>query len=132
MRFEAILDAGSKQPTGARVGPLPIDAGEVQRGIAVNPPTAKLGVKKPTILHEANASCHCPNPVLAHGAERRSRKCGMTKTDPIEITFNAKQEVTRLNVIAKLDSADELGEAAIKSVVWNIKAAAGPRPAEIH
>src|SRR5262249_60877908 len=100
MRFEAILDAGSKEQTGARVGPLPIDAGEVQRGIAVNPPTAKLGVEKPTILHEADAACHCPNPVLAHGAERRSRKRGMTKTHPIGITFNAEQEVNRLNVVS--------------------------------
>src|SRR5262249_46768816 len=124
--------AGYKQPTGARVGPMQIEPGEVQGGMAVNPPTAKLGVEKPTILHEADAACHCPNPVLAHGAERRSRKRGMTKTHPIGITFNAEQEVTRLNVVTKLHAANELCDAAIEIVAWNFQAAPGPRPTEIR
>src|SRR5262249_8098046 len=132
MRFEAILDAGSEQPTGPSAGVVPTDTGNVQRGSAMHPAPAKLAVEKPTIVHEADAACHCPNPVLAHHAEGRCRKRGATETRPIEITFNTKQEVTRLNVVAKLDAANELGDAAIEIVARNVQAAAGPRPTEVH
>jgi hypothetical protein len=76
--------------------------------------------------------CYSPNPVLAHDAERRSRQRRTTETRPIEITFNTKQEVTRLNVVAKLDAANELGDAAVEIVARNVQAAAGPRAAEIR
>ena len=55
----------------------------------------------------------------------------MTKSRPIEIALDAKQQVTRLNVIAELDTANELGDAAIQIVAWNVQAAAGPRTTEI-
>ena len=100
------MPAPTSQPEFG-VGALPNDAGKVQRGISLDPATAKLAVEKPTILHEADAACHRPNPVLAHRAERRCRKRGMSKSRPIEIALDAKQEVTHLNVIAKLNAANE-------------------------
>ena len=55
----------------------------------------------------------------------------MIETRPIEITFNAEQNVAGLEIITGLDAADELGSAAIKIVAGNIQAAVGPRPAEV-
>jgi hypothetical protein len=100
------MPAPTSQPEFG-VGALPNDAGKVQRGISLDPATAKLAVEKPTILHETDAARRRPNPVLAHRAERRCRKRGMSKSRPIEIALDAKQEVTHLNVIAKLNAANE-------------------------
>ena len=55
----------------------------------------------------------------------------MIETRPIEITFDAKQKVTGLEIITGLDAADEFGDAAIKIVAGNIQAAVGPCPAEV-
>src|SRR5262249_61644945 len=90
------------------------------------------GLKNPPPPTGPNGACHCPNPVLTQGAERRSRKRGRTKSRPTDITFNANQEVTRLNVVAKLHAANEFCDAAIEIVAWNVQAAAGPRPSEIR
>src|SRR5262249_41676948 len=125
-------DAGSEQPTGSGAGVVPTGAGNVQRGTAVHQASAKLAIEKPTILHEADAARHRPDPVLAHDAESRSRKHGTTETGPIEITFKAKQKMTCLNVVAKLDAANELCDAAIEIVTWNVQTAAGPRPTEMR
>src|SRR5262249_5578038 len=121
-----------EQQTGPGAGVVPTGAGKVHRGTAVHPAPAQLAIEKPTILHQAKAACHCPNPVLAHDAEGRSRKRGATEARPIEITFNTKQEVTRRTVVDKLDAANELGDAAVEIVAWNVQTAAGPRPTEIR
>src|SRR5262245_66098673 len=56
----------------------------------------------------------------------------MTKDRPIELIFNAKQQVARLKIVAGLHATNELSDAAIKVVVRNVQAAAGPRSAEIR
>jgi len=110
---------------------VPSLAESVHLGGAVYPATAHLAIHEPTILDHANAACRCPNSVLTDGPEGRNRKRRMIKSRPVEITLDAKQKVTGLNIITSLDAADEFGEAAVEIVVWNVQIAAGPRPAEI-
>src|SRR6516162_5341780 len=131
MRLEAVFEAPSNKPSVFGAGPVPGWAESVHLGAAVYPATAHLAIHEPTILDHANAACRCPNPVLTDGPEGRNRKRRMIKSRPVEITLDAKQKVTGLNIITSLDAADEFGEAAVEIVVWNVQIAAGPRPAEI-
>jgi hypothetical protein len=55
----------------------------------------------------------------------------MIESRPVEITFDTKQKVTGLNVVASLGAANKFGEAAVEVVAWNGQIATGPRPAEI-
>jgi len=55
----------------------------------------------------------------------------MIKRRPVEITFDAKQKVTGLNVIASLDAGNKFGESAVEVIAWNCQIATGPRPAKI-
>ena len=81
---------------------------------------------------KADAARRRSNPVLAHRAERRCRKRGMTKSRPIEITFHAEQELAGLEIVAGLNATDEFGGAAIQIVARDVEAAGGPRPTEIR
>src|SRR6516164_5457350 len=110
---------------------VPSLAESVHLGGAVYPATAHLAIHEPTILDHANAACRCPNPVLTDGPEGRNRKRRMIKSRPVEITLNAKQKMTGLNVIASLDTANKLRKAAIEIITRNVQIATGPRPAEI-
>ena len=56
----------------------------------------------------------------------------MTESGSVKLAFHAKQEMTGLNVVAGLNATDELGEAAIKIVAWNVQAAVRPGTAEVH
>src|SRR5262249_34665769 len=56
----------------------------------------------------------------------------MTESCAVKIAFDAQQQVTDLKIISSLDTTNELGEAAIKTIVWNIQIAVGPRAAEIR
>ncbi len=55
----------------------------------------------------------------------------MTKAGSIELTFDTKQKVTGLEVIARLHAANEFAEPAIQIVAGNVQAAVGPSPAEV-
>src|SRR5690242_13196061 len=55
----------------------------------------------------------------------------MIESRPIEITFDAEQKMTGLEIITGLDAADEFGDAAIKIIAGNVQAAVGPSPAEV-
>jgi hypothetical protein len=55
----------------------------------------------------------------------------MIESCPVKVTFDTKQKVTGLKVIASLETANEFGEAAVEVVAWNGQIATGPRPAEI-
>jgi len=55
----------------------------------------------------------------------------MTKAGSIELTFDTKQKVTRLEVIARLHASNEFAQAAIQIVARNVQAAVGPTSAEI-
>ena len=56
----------------------------------------------------------------------------MTETGPIELTFDTKQKVTDLEVIARLYAANEFAEATIQIVVRNNQeASVRPSPAEV-
>src|SRR5262245_53935883 len=56
----------------------------------------------------------------------------MAESRSIKVSFDAKQKMTGLEIITGLNATNELGETAIKIVVWNIQVAAGPRSAEIR
>jgi len=132
MRFETVFDTHSSEPAGAGVGPLEGDAGKVQEGIALHPATAELAIDKPAILHKADATGNRSNPVLAHRAERRSGKRGMSKSCPVEITFHAEQKMAGLEIVAGLNATDEFGQPAIQIVARNVQAAAGPPATDIY
>src|SRR6476646_10960032 len=55
----------------------------------------------------------------------------MIEGRPIKITFDAEQKVTGLEIITGLNAADEFGDAAIKIIAGNVRAAVGPSPAEV-
>ena len=55
----------------------------------------------------------------------------MIESRPVKVTFDAKQKVTGLKVIASLDAGNEFGEAAVEVVTRNVQIATGPGPAEI-
>src|SRR5215472_8300556 len=131
MRLETVFEARANEPTVLRTRPIPSLAESVHLGAAIYPATAYLAIDKPLILHHANTSRRSPNPVLTDRAEGRKRQRRMIESGPVKITFDAKQKVTGLNVIASLDTRNKLGEAAVEIVAWNIRIAAGPRPAEI-
>src|SRR5262249_12565055 len=104
---------------------------KAQRGIAVHPAAAKLGVEQPLVLHKAEAACQRSNPILPHGAQYGCRKRGATKRRPIKITFNAKQKMASLEIITGLNAADEFGGAAMQ-VARDVQAAARPRTTDIR
>src|SRR5262245_30627208 len=56
----------------------------------------------------------------------------MVESGPVEITFDAKQKVAGLEIVAGLNAANKFGKAAVEIVVWNSQAAAGPGAAEIR
>jgi hypothetical protein len=56
----------------------------------------------------------------------------MTESCAVEIAFDTKQQVTSLKIISSLNATDELGEAAVETVVWNIETAVRPRSTEIR
>src|SRR5262245_28229666 len=56
----------------------------------------------------------------------------MAERRPLNIACDAQQQVTGLKIISSLNAPNELGEAAVDIVVWNIQIAAGPRPDEIR
>src|SRR5215831_7646625 len=98
----------------------------------MHPAPAYLCVNEPAVLHEADTARHRADPVLAHGAKCRAWQCRMAESCPVEIALNAEQKVAALKIIASLNATNELGDAAVEIVVWNIQAAAGPRSAEIR
>jgi hypothetical protein len=51
----------------------------------------------------------------------------MIEGGPVESGFDAIQEIAGLKIISGLNAANELGEAAVKIVAWDIQAAARPR-----
>src|SRR5215469_14516064 len=102
MRLEAVFEAPADKPAFLRARSVPSLAESVHLGAAVYPTSAELAVDEPTILHDANTSRRCPNPVLTDGTEGRERKRRMIECRPVEITFDAKQKVTGLNVITSL------------------------------
>ena len=55
----------------------------------------------------------------------------MTKAGSIELTFDTKQKVTGLEVIARLHAANEFGEATVQIIAGNVQAAVGPTSAEV-
>ena len=55
----------------------------------------------------------------------------MSQSRPIEFTFDAKQKVPGLDVVARLNATNEFAEAAIQIVVRNVQAAVGPCPTEV-
>src|SRR5271165_1847129 len=103
MRLEAVFDASADKPAVFRAGPVPSLAESVHLGGAVHPATAELAVDEPTVLDHANTGCRCPNPVLTNGAEGRKWQRRMIESRPVKVTFDAKQKVTGLKVIASLD-----------------------------
>src|SRR5215472_8958738 len=131
MRLEAVFEARANEPAVLRARPVPSLAESVHLGGAVHPATTEFAVHEPLVLDHANAGRRGPNPVLTDRAEGRKRQRRMIESGPVKITFDAKQKVTGLNVIASLDTRNKLGEAAVEIVAWNIQIAAGPRPAEI-
>jgi hypothetical protein len=50
---------------------------------------------------------------------------------PVEITFDAIQEISGLKIVSSLNAANELSEAAVEIVSWDVQVPARPRPAEI-
>jgi hypothetical protein len=50
---------------------------------------------------------------------------------PVEITFDAIQEISCLKIVSSLNAANELSETAVEVVAWNVQIATGPRPAEL-
>ena len=55
----------------------------------------------------------------------------MTKSRPIEITFDTSKKVTRLEIITCLNAADKFRQAAVKIVAGNVQTAVGPPAPEI-
>ena len=55
----------------------------------------------------------------------------MSKASPTELTFDTKQKMTGLEVIARLHAANEFAEAAIQIVARNVQAAVGPSATEV-
>ena len=56
----------------------------------------------------------------------------MIESCAVEITLDAKQQVTGLEIISSLNATNEFGQTAVKIIVWNIQATVGPRSAEIR
>jgi len=131
MRFEAVFEAPADKPAILRARPVPTLAESIHLGAAVDPTTTYLAVDEPLILRHAYASRRCPNPVLTNRAESRKWKRRMIESRPVEITFDAKQKVTGLKVVASLKTRNKLGEPAVEIVAWNSQIATGPRAAEI-
>lgn len=71
------------------------------------------------------AAFHGTDPVLP--AERRRGGGGMPLCGSIEITFHAKQEMTKLDIVTSLNANNEFGGAAVEVVARNIQAAVGLR-----
>ena len=131
MRLETVFEARANEPAIFRARPVPSLAERVHLGAAVDPTTTYLAIDKPLIIHHANTSRRGPNPVLTNRAEGRKRQRRMIESRPVKVPFDAKQKVTGLKVITSLDAPNELGEAAVEIVAWNVQIAAGPCPAEI-
>ena len=55
----------------------------------------------------------------------------MSEARPVEITFDTKEKVTGLEVVARLHAANKFAEPAIQIVAWNVQAAVGPSPAKV-
>ncbi|MGY8669121.1 hypothetical protein Q3C01_43135 [Bradyrhizobium sp. UFLA05-109] len=55
----------------------------------------------------------------------------MAERRPVEITFDAEQEVSGLKIVARLNASNKLSEATVKIVAGNVQVAAGPRATEI-
>ena len=55
----------------------------------------------------------------------------MTEAGSIELTFDTKQKVAGLEVIARLHASNEFGQAAIQIVAGNVQAAVGPSSTEV-
>src|SRR5262245_51801031 len=56
----------------------------------------------------------------------------MAEGRAVEFSLDAKQKMAGLEIVTSLNATNELGEAAVKIIVWNIQIAAGPRTAEIR
>ena len=55
----------------------------------------------------------------------------MIESRPVEITFDAVQEISGLKVVSSLHAANGFGEAAVEVVAGNIQIATGPGAAEV-
>ena len=97
----------------------------------MHPATAELAVDEPTVLRHANAGRRCPNPVLTNGTEGGGRQRRVIESRPVEIAFDAIQEISGLKIVSSLNAANELSEAAVEIVSWDVQVPARPRPAEI-
>jgi hypothetical protein len=56
----------------------------------------------------------------------------MIESRSVKLALDAKQKMTGLNVVAGLNATNELGDAGIKVVAWNVQAAVRPGTAEVH
>jgi hypothetical protein len=68
---------------------------------------------------------------MVHSAKRRNRKGWVVETSPVKISFNAKEEVTRLKVIADLSAPNEFRYAPIKIVAGDCQGLVSPSSAEV-
>src|SRR6516165_11301713 len=102
MRFEAVFEAPADKPAIFRARPVPTLAESIHLGAAVYPASTEFAVDEPLVVNDANAGRRRANPVLTNRAEGRERQRRMIEGRPIEITFDAKQKVAGLNVIASL------------------------------
>jgi hypothetical protein len=84
----------------------------------LGPTAAELAVNQPAVLRDAHAGGERRYPVFARGGLDHAERCGnwtscAFESRPIEIALDAVKKIARLQIVARLHTADESRAARI-------------------